>query len=119
MDNGYTQRAVTSFQHVYVTAHGSWASGPWVGEAAQFGLRLCIADAISSPALGSIFTPSGNGDAVTDQGTSAGTHGTLTKTWDGRIGPLGSTLPSPVPLGTPWPPQPLAPSFCGATQPGS
>lgn len=81
-----------AMQHVYLTAHGSWSSGPWVGEAAQIGLRLCFAPVASAPVKGAIFTPLGNGDADMDQGTLAGTNGTLTRTWIARVGPAGSTF---------------------------
>ena len=79
-------------QHVYVTAHGSWSTGPWVGEAAQFGLRLCVSPVIGAPDMGTVFTPQVNGDVVRDQGTAAGTHGTLARTFSCRIGPVGSEL---------------------------
>lgn len=79
-------------QHVYVTAHGSWHSGPWVGEAAQFGLRLCVSPVIGAPNMGTVFTPQVNGDVVRDQGSAAGTHGTLARTFSCRIGPVGSEL---------------------------
>ena len=79
-------------QHVYVTAHGLWNSGPWVGEAAQFGLRLCISPVIGAPDMGTVYTPQVNGDVVRDQGTAAGTHGTLARTFSCRIGPVGSQL---------------------------
>ena len=79
-------------QHVYVTAHGSWSTGPWVGEAAQFGLRLCVSPVIGAPDMGSEFTPQVNGDVVRDQGTAAGAHGTLARTFSCRIGPVGSEL---------------------------
>lgn len=89
--NGYTVAGMTALQHVYLTAHGTWNSGPWAGEGAQFGLRLCTADTASAPALGTIWTPEINGDAVVDSGTQAGTNGTLTKTWTARRGLPGST----------------------------
>ena len=82
---------MTELQHVYVTAHGSFASGAWVGEAAQFGLRLAIGETGAMPAKGSIFDLALNGDVVTDSGSTAGTHGTLTRTWTARRGPTGST----------------------------
>lgn len=81
---------MTQMQHVYVTGHGSFASGPWVGEAAQFGLRLTIEETASRPTRGTIYTPGVCGDAVLDQGTASGTHGTLTKTFTARMGPIGS-----------------------------
>jgi hypothetical protein len=81
---------MTALQHIYVTAHGIWTSGPWVGESAQFGLRLAIAETGAMPDKGTTFDIALNGDVVTDQGTSAGTHGTLTRTWTARRGPTGS-----------------------------
>lgn len=78
-------------QHVYVTAHGRYKSGPWVGEQAQFGIRLACMAPGDLPAKGDLFTLPANGDAVTDQGTSTGTHGTLYRTWSARIGGTGST----------------------------
>ena len=81
---------MTVLQHIYLTAHGSFNSGPWVGEAAQFGLRLAIADSTAMPDKGTTFTPLTNGDVVTDQGQTAGTHGTLTRTWSARLAGTGS-----------------------------
>lgn len=81
---------MATLQHIYLTAHGSWSSGPWVGEAGQFGLRLPFAPIIGAPDKGAIFTPYGNGDVVIDQGSQAGANGTLTRTWTARIGPTGS-----------------------------
>lgn len=77
-------------QHVYMTAHGSFTTGPWVGEAAQFGLRLTIAQTGAMPEKGALFTIPANGDAVADQGSTAGTHGTLYRAWSGRRGGTGS-----------------------------
>jgi hypothetical protein len=82
---------MTALQHVYVTAHGSYTAGPWVGEAAQFGMRLTIAETGAMPDKGAIFDIPLNGDVVVDQGTTAGTHGVLTRTWTARRGPTGST----------------------------
>ena len=82
---------MTAPTHVYVTAHGSFISGAWQGEAAQFGLRLAFAPDLTQPAKGSTFTPISNGDVAADQGSGSGTHGTLTKTFTFRIGPVGST----------------------------
>lgn len=81
---------MTALQHVYLTAHGSWHTGPWNGEGAQFGLRLCTAQTASAPTKGTVFTPAANGDAVIDTGTQAGANGTLTKTWTARRGEVGS-----------------------------
>lgn len=77
-------------QHIYMTAHGQYVSGAWVGEAAQWGLRLTIAETGAMPDKGSLFTIPLNGDAVTDQGATAGTHGTLYRTWSARRGPSSS-----------------------------
>jgi len=76
---------------VYLTAHGELTATNWIGETAQMGVRVCFAPNASEPAKGSTFTIMENGDAVADSGTTAGTSGTLTKTWTARIGPVGST----------------------------
>lgn len=81
---------MTQLQHIYLTAHGSFASGPWLGEAGQFGVRLAIAETGAMPDLGSIFNLELQGDVATDSGTTAGTHGALTRTWTARRGPVGS-----------------------------
>ena len=81
---------MTALQHIYVTAHGSFDSGPWVGESAQFGVRLSIAQASAQPEKGERFTMPLNGDVVIDQGVQAGTNGTLTRTWTARRGPVGT-----------------------------
>lgn len=81
---------MTALQHVYVTAHGSWQSGPWVGESAQFGVRLATVLGTEAPAKGTVFTLPEHGDVVLDQGSEAGTNGTLTRTWTARRGVLGS-----------------------------
>lgn len=78
-------------QHVYVTAHGSWQSGPWVGESAQIGLRIVPINAAALPAKGTEFIVPMSGDVVADMGTTAGTHGTLMRLWKCRMGGLGST----------------------------
>ena len=77
-------------QHVYVTMHGEWTYPAWLGETAQMGLRMALANKLDLPAPGSIFTIPINGDVVTDTGSQAGTHGTLSKSWDARIGGTGS-----------------------------
>lgn len=77
-------------QHVYVTAHGEFTSAGWVGEKAQFGVRLVFAPVVSAPDMGSTFTPMLNGTPVPEFGTQAGTNGVLTKTWTARIGGAGS-----------------------------
>jgi hypothetical protein len=81
---------MTALQHIYLTAHGSFSGGPWVGESAQFGIRLAIVPTIGAPDKGTIFTMPLNGDVTVEQGTQAGAHGTLTKTWTARRGELGS-----------------------------
>lgn len=82
---------MTAMQHVYVTAHGSWQSGPWVGESAQIGLRIVPILASALPAKGTEFIVPMSGDVVADMGTTAGTHGTLMRLWKCRMGGLGST----------------------------
>lgn len=77
--------------HVYLSAHGEWTSTSWLGETAQIGLRLPIIDNTSVPALGTVFTPVSNGDVVPDSGSTAGTNGTLARTWTARLGAVGST----------------------------
>jgi hypothetical protein len=81
---------MTELQHIYVTAQGAYGTGAWVGESAQFGIRLAIVPTGSMPAKGAIFPVPLNGEVVTDQGQTAGTHGTLTRTWTARRGPVGS-----------------------------
>lgn len=80
-----------ALQHIYVTAHGAYNSGPWVGESAQFGLRVAIDETGAMPAKGDVFTMMTHGDVATDSGSTAGTHGTLARTWTARRGPVGST----------------------------
>lgn len=82
---------MSGLQHIYLTAHGSFTAGAWVGESAQFGIRLAICEGTSAPEKGTIFEVPFSGDVVTDQGQQAGTHGTLTRTWDARRGSVGST----------------------------
>lgn len=81
---------MAALQHVYLTAHGSFTSGHYSGETGQIGLRLAIATDASAPAKGTTFTLAESGDVVVDSGTSAGTNGTLTRTWSARLGPTGS-----------------------------
>lgn len=76
--------------HIYVTAHGDWTSSAFLGEKAQIGIRLPIAAGASEPAKGMVWTPIGNGEVALDSGTQAGTNGTLTRTWQARLGPIGS-----------------------------
>ena len=83
---------MTAPTHVYVTAHGSFQSGNWAGESAQFGLRLPCVDLDDNPARGTQFTPVANGDVALDQGSQAGTNGSLTRTFTFRIGPSPSVI---------------------------
>lgn len=76
-------------QHLYITAHGAWHTGDWLGESAQFGLRLTYES--GHPQRGAEYTPGTNGNAVADYGTQSGPNGTLTKGWTARVGLLGST----------------------------
>lgn len=80
-----------ALKHIYVTAHGEYTEAAWIGEKAQFGLRLAICDEASEPAKGTVFTLADNGDVALDSGTQAGTNGTLTRTWTARLGPALST----------------------------
>lgn len=82
---------MAALQHIYLTAHGEWTTASWLGEKAQIGLRLAICDAEDEPAKGSVFDIPENGDVAIDSGSSAGTHGSLTRTWTARRGPIGST----------------------------
>lgn len=82
---------MAALQHIYLTAHGSFPTGPWLGESAQIGIRLTLANAADMPAKGTIYDVPLNGDVVTDQGQQAGTNGMLTRTWTARRGPAPST----------------------------
>lgn len=77
-------------QHVYVTMHGEWTYPAWVGEFAQMGVRIALVDKDAIPPKGSIFTIPTHGDVTQDSGSQSGTHGTLSKAWTARIGPVGS-----------------------------
>lgn len=81
---------MANLHHVYLTAHGLWNSGPWVGEAAQIGVRMCFVPVVGAPDPGAIFTPEQGGEIAPDFGTQAGTNGTLAKTWTARLGPVGT-----------------------------
>lgn len=72
---------MAKIQHVYITAHGEWSSGPWVGESAQFGLRMVCTQSAVAPARGALFDIPLGGDVVDDYGSQTGAHGTLTKAW--------------------------------------
>ena len=82
---------MVAMNHVYVTAHGMYPSGSWLGESAQIGVRLAFAPTATAPLKGDIWTPTPGGDITADFGSQAGTHGTLAKTWKARVGPVGST----------------------------
>lgn len=82
---------MSNMQHVYLTAHGSYPSGPWLGEAAQIGVRVAFAPTATAPGKGDIWTPTPGGAITADFGTQAGTNGTLSKTWKARVGDTGST----------------------------
>lgn len=82
---------MTALQHIYLTATGRFSTGVWVGETAQFGLRLTIAETGAMPTKGTLFDVPLNGDVVGDQGVESGAHGTLTRSWTARRGPTGST----------------------------
>lgn len=79
-----------NMNHVYLTAHGSYPSGAWLGESAQIGVRVAFAPTLEAPAKGDIWTPTPSGEIQADFGSQAGTHGTLAKTWKARVGELGS-----------------------------
>jgi len=81
---------MTALKHVYLTAHGTYPSGSWLGESAQIGVRLGYAPVIGGPDKGSIWTPVTGGEITPDFGSLAGTNGTLAKTWTARIGDAGS-----------------------------
>jgi hypothetical protein len=82
---------MVALNHVYMTAHGSYPSGSWLGESAQIGIRAAFAPTASAPLKGDIWTPTPGGDITNDFGSLAGTNGTLAKTWKARVGPVGST----------------------------
>lgn len=77
--------------HVYVTAHGSYPAGPWLGESAQIGVRLAFSPTVGAPSKGDIWTPTPGGTINADFGTQSGTNGILQRTWKARVGPVGST----------------------------
>ena len=79
-----------ALHHVYLTAHGTYTTAEWDGENAQMGLRMPFAPVVGAPDKGTTFTPASNGDIVPDSGMTAGTHGTLTRTWTARVGLVGS-----------------------------
>lgn len=81
---------MSEMQHLYLTAHGEYHEGPYLGEAAQIGFRFAFVPVATSPTAGETFTIPSNGDAVPEFGTYAGTLGTLSKTWGARVGPPGS-----------------------------
>lgn len=79
-----------TLHHVYLTAHGELTATEWIGERAQFGLRLPWHYGLNEPDKGSVWTPAENGDVVNDTGTTSTTHGVLTRTWTARLGESGS-----------------------------
>jgi hypothetical protein len=81
---------MSNLQHVYLTAHGTYPSGAWLGENAQIGVRLAFAPVLDSPAKGAIWTPTPGGTISPTYGTQSGTHGILSKTWTARVGDTGS-----------------------------
>lgn len=81
---------MTALQHVYLTAHGEYFSGPYLGEAAQIGFRFGFAPVASSPIMGERFVLDTHGEAVPDFGTETTTNGVLTKSWKARVGPVSS-----------------------------
>lgn len=81
---------MTNLHHLYITAHGSYSTGSWLGETAQIGLRVAFAPSVSAPLAGEIFTPTVGGEISADSGVQTGTHGSLAKTWTARIGDVGS-----------------------------
>ncbi len=81
---------MTDMKHVYLTAHGSYPTGSWTGEAAQIGMRCAFATTALAPLKGDIFTPIDNGAIQPDFGTLAGTNGALSRTWTARVGASGS-----------------------------
>lgn len=83
---------MSNLHHAYVTAHGSYPSGSWLGESAQIGLRLPFVLAASAPDKGAIFEPVVGGAIASDFGSQAGTNGILSKTFTARVGPVGSVV---------------------------
>lgn len=81
---------MADMKHVYLTAHGSYSAGSWLGESAQIGLRVAFAPTLTAPLKGDIWTPQTNGEITADFGTLAGANGSLARTWAARIGPVGS-----------------------------
>lgn len=77
---------MADMKSVYLTAHGSYPTGSWMGEAAQIGVRVVFVPTIGAPDKGAIFEPALGGEIVADFGTEAGAHGILSKTWSARIG---------------------------------
>jgi len=73
-------------QHVYLTAHGDYNSGPWVGEAAQIGVRLAFAPTVGAPDMGATFTMATGTSVAETFATTAGTNGTLTHKWQANGG---------------------------------
>lgn len=80
-----------NLKHVYMTAHGSYPSGAWLGESAQIGVRAGFVATLNAPVKGDIFACEEGGTITPDFGSQAGTNGVLSRTWSARVGPLGST----------------------------
>lgn len=78
--------------HIYLTAHGEYAHTAWLGETAQIGLRIPVANRVSGPEKGSIWTPVSNGDVTQETGVTTGLHGQLAETWTARAGAIGSLV---------------------------
>lgn len=77
--------------HLYVTAHGDWASGPWAGETAQIGLRFTTWDATA--ARGPMITLPDHGDVTLEATSRDTTDYNVTKTFSLDITP-GPSGPS-------------------------
>lgn len=80
-------------QHVYLTAHGDYNSGPWVGEAAQIGLRVAFVPTVGAPDKGDLFTMSTGTNVSTKFATVSGTNGTLSQKWEAEGGSVLSRVP--------------------------
>lgn len=84
--------AAGQFQHIYVSAHGTYDDAPWQDETAQIGFRVAVVPITEEPSPGHPFThPTDHGDITLDIGTTVGASGVLTHGWTARLGPSGST----------------------------
>ena len=79
-----------NLQHIYLTAHGHYKTGHWVGETAQIGLRLAIEEVGNGIALGSVFNMGESGEVEAVSVSTGDAAGTLAQTWTARLGGLGS-----------------------------